>query len=305
MKAIWIFILAVLSLACTEKKQVKSVVKVSSGRVERIVNFKSEFVKPRNVDVWLPNGYSEKKKYSVIYMHDGQMLFDSTTTWNKQDWGVDDTMGALLKSGKIRETIVVGIWNNERRHSEYFPQKPFEMLEKDFRDSLLHQTELFVVAVQSDKYLEFLVKELKPFIDKHYSTKKEKDETFIAGSSMGGLISMYAICEYPEVFGGAACLSTHWLGTFETDNNPVPAKFINYMKHNLPNPESHKIYFDFGTETLDEYYEPFQNEADKVMQARGFDKTNWITEKFPGQEHSENAWKSRLHIPLQFLLGRK
>lgn len=305
MKAIWIFILAVLSLACTEKEKVESVVTVSSGRVERIENFESEFVKPRNVDVWLPNGYSEKKKYSVIYMHDGQMLFDSTTTWNKQDWGVDDTMGALLKSGKIRETIVVGIWNNERRHSEYFPQKPFEMLEKDFRDSLLHQTELFVVAVQSDKYLEFLVKELKPCIDKHYSTKKEKDETFIAGSSMGGLISMYAICEYPEVFGGAACLSTHWLGTFETDNNPVPAKFINYMKNNLPNPESHKIYFDFGTETLDEYYEPFQNEADKVMQARGFDKTNWITEKFPGQDHSENAWKSRLHIPLQFLLGRK
>ena len=264
---------------------------------------------PRNIDVWLPDGYSNREKYAVLYMHDGQMLFDSTTTWNKQDWGVDDAMKSLLDQGKIRKTIVVGIWNTPNRHSEYFPQKPFEMLDVAYRDSLVNQakrnpqTALFATEVKSDNYLKFLVKELKPFIDAHYSTKTAKEETFIAGSSMGGLISMYAICEYPEVFGGAACLSTHWLGTFETGNNPVPAKLMEYMAENLPDPVTHKIYFDFGTETLDAFYEPFQNQVDVIMKNAGYNDANWMTKKFRGQDHSENAWKSRLYIPLIFLLG--
>ncbi len=302
-KILYLIILMALISSCTENSQIESAVNVSSGRVERIENFESEFVKARNVDVWLPDGYSKKNKYSVLYMHDGQMLFDSTTTWNKQDWGVDDTMGALLKNGTIRETIVVGIWNTELRHPEYFPQKPFELLNKAYRDSLLNQKELFPAKVQSDNYLKFLVEELKPFIDKKYSTKRE--ETFVAGSSMGGLISMYAISEYPEIFSGAACLSTHWLGTFETENNPVPAMFMDYMNENLPEPKTHKIYFDFGTETLDEYYEPFQNMTDEIMNAKGYDKTNWITQKFVGENHSENAWKKRLHLPIEFLLRKE
>lgn len=308
MKGIWTLILAFVILSCSENGKTESAVKVSNGRVERIENFESKFVKERNIDVWLPEGYSAKKKYSVLYMHDGQMLFDSTTTWNGQDWGVDDVMGKLLEKGKIRETIVVGVWNNERRHAEYFPQKPFGMLEKSYRDSLLNQaqrnpeTALFAVEVQSDNYLKFLVEELKPFIDDTYSTNSGRESTFIAGSSMGGLISMYAICEYPEVFGGAACLSTHWIGIFEADNNPIPEKFMDYMRQDLPDPDTHKIYFDFGTATLDAFYEPFQIQADELMKVKGYDGSNWMTKKFPGENHSENAWKKRLHIPLEFLL---
>lgn len=303
------YIISILSTfllmsSCIHKEHRESAVKVSNGKVERIENFESKYVKPRNVDVWLPDGYSEKKKYSVLYMHDGQMLFDSTTTWNKQDWGVDDVMGMLLAEGKIRETIVVGVWNTELRHSEYFPQKPFEMLDENYRDSLLSEKELFPEKVQSDNYLKFLVKELKPFIDETYSTKSGRDETFIAGSSMGGLISIYAICEYPEVFGAAACLSTHWIGIFNEDNNPIPDKFAEYMKLNLPDPHTHKIYFDFGTETLDAFYEPHQKVVDKIMADKGYNKDSWITLKFPGENHSENAWKKRLDIPLEFLLGK-
>ncbi len=291
------------------QEQKEPVARVSSGRIERIADFNSEHVTPRNIDVWLPDGYSNSKKYTVLYMHDGQMLFDSTTTWNKQDWGVDDAMKSLLDQGKIREAIVVGIWNTPNRHAEYFPQKPFEMLDAAYRDSLLArakrnpQTALFATVVKSDSYLKFLVEELKPFIDARYSTKTTKEETFIAGSSMGGLISMYAICEYPEVFGGAVCLSTHWPGTFEMENNPVPARFMEYMAENLPDPATHKIYFDFGTETLDAFYEPFQNQVDTIMKNAGYKDANWITKKFPGQDHSENAWKRRLYIPLTFLLG--
>lgn len=284
--------------------------KPASGTVQRFENFASKFVDPRHVDVWLPDSYDAKKKYAVLYMHDGQMLYDSTTTWNKQEWGVDETAGRLLAEGKIRDCIVVGIWNNGRkRHSEYFPQKPFESLSLAQRDSLMQEARsanngLFADKIQSDNYLKFLVTELKPFVDSHFSTKKDRKNTFIAGSSMGGLISMYAICEYPEVFGGAACISTHWPGTFRAENNPVPAAFLQYLKAHLPSPKKHKIYFDCGTAGLDAMYPPFQKQADDIMRSNSFSSKNWLTRIFEGKDHSERAWRERLDIPLVFLLKK-
>jgi enterochelin esterase-like enzyme len=121
---------------------------------------------------------------------------------------------------------------------------------------------------------------------------------------MGGLISMYALCEYPDVFGGAACLSTHWPGTFSMDNNPIPAAFMKYMRTHLPSPKTHKIYFDYGDATLDALYPPLQQMADEIMKEKGFNAKNWLTKFFPGEDHSENAWKKRLDIPLVFLLKK-
>ncbi|MEM8582701.1 MAG: alpha/beta hydrolase-fold protein [Bacteroidota bacterium] len=299
--------LLVLASCARQEVAVPSPVILSAGTVERHENFPSEFISDRNVDVWLPQDYSDTEQYAVLYMHDGQMLFDSTKSWNKQEWGVDEVMGRLLEEDLIRKTIVVGIWNTELRHSEYFPQKPFESLGPDQQDSLLNlnfggpENKLFKAEVQSDNYLKFIVEELKPFIDENYATHKTMEETFIAGSSMGGLISMYAICEYPEVFSGAACMSTHWIGTFDTLNNPIPEAFASYLDNNLPNPENHKIYFDFGTETLDAFYEPYQLIADRIMQSNDYNDQNWTTLKFEGADHSERAWYERLHIPLAFL----
>ncbi len=285
--------------------------KVSAGSVQHIDSFKSKFVNPRNVDIWLPEGYNPKSKYAVLYMHDGQMLFDSTTTWNKQEWGVDETLTQLMTENKIKNCIVVAIFNNGKtRHSEYFPQKPFESLPKTVQDSLLNQakrnpqTALFAAPIQSDAYLKFLVLELKPYVDSHFSTKSNRENTFIAGSSMGGLISMYAICEYPSVFGGAACLSTHWLGIMPSENNPVPDAFMDYLKTHLPDPKTHKMYFDFGTATLDAYYEPHQNAADTILKTKGFSQKNWLTRKYEGDAHTEQAWRGRLAIPMVFLLKK-
>ncbi|MEM6265204.1 MAG: alpha/beta hydrolase-fold protein [Bacteroidota bacterium] len=300
-----------LSQGCGEPDQSPEMLTLSSGTVQRIENFPSEFIAPRNVDVWLPDGYSTDQQYAVLYLHDGQMLFDSTTTWNKQEWGVDEKMGQLLSAEEIRPTIVVGIWSTDFRHSEYFPQKPFERLPQAYQDSLITKAKrygespLFQTKVISDNYLKFLVKELKPHIDQTYSTHSEVDNTFIAGSSMGGLISMYALCEYPDVFSAAACMSTHWVGTFDTLNNPIPDMFAEYMKEQLPDPKTHRIYFDFGTETLDAFYEPFQRNIDSVMIKKGYDEQNWQTLKFEGANHSERAWNKRLEIPLKFLLGKE
>ena len=277
---------------------------VSSGKLERFENFSYPGISPRTVDVYLPEGYSTGKKNAVIYMHDGQMLFDSTKTWNRQEWGVDETIGNLLKEGKIRDCIVVAIWNSgQERFTDYFPQKPLEALPSRFRDSLLH-TALFPVPPRADAYLRFLVQRLKPFIDSAYSTRPDRENTFIAGSSMGGLISMYAICEYPNIFGGAACLSTHWPGVFDTINNPIPDAFLDYLKKTIPDPKTHRFYFDHGTATLDALYGSSQSRVDKVFLSKGYNAGNFLSRSFPGDDHSESAWRKRLFIPIEFLLRK-
>lgn len=101
-------------------------VKVTSGKVMRFANFKSKFVDARNIDIWLPKGYSNTKKYAVLYMHDGQMLYDAESSWNKQAWEVDEVAGKLIIEEKTKNFIVVGIWNNGlKRHPEYFSPKAF------------------------------------------------------------------------------------------------------------------------------------------------------------------------------------
>jgi enterochelin esterase-like enzyme len=216
-----------------------------------------------------------------------------------------------MRENKIRDLIIVGIWNGgESRHADYFPQKAFGLLSAAEQDRIYaagrkNGSGVFNnYKIRSDNYLRFLVKELKPFIDSAYSTEKDREHTFIAGSSMGGLISLYAICEYPDTFGGAACLSTHWPGIFSMENNPVPAAFFRYMEKNLPDPATHKIYFDYGDATLDALYPPLQKQADDQMKKRGFSTKNWLTKYFPGEDHSETAWNKRLNIPLTFLLGK-
>jgi len=284
---------------------------VISGRIERTANFSSQYVTPRNIDVWLSDGYPGTGEYAVLYMHDGQNLYDSTKTWNTQAWDVDDVASELFLTDSIRRFIVVGVWNGGKtRHPDYFPQKPFDQLSQAGKDTVTAQLRRASHAKdsfrpQSDNYLKFIVDELKPYIDSTYSVLTGRENTFIAGSSMGGLISMYALCEYPEIFGGAACLSTHWVGTFDIVNNPVPGAFISYLADNLPVPEEgHKIYFDCGDKTLDAMYPPIQKRVDSVMIARGYDDGNWMTGYFPGADHSERSWKSRLDIPLVFLFGK-
>jgi enterochelin esterase-like enzyme len=302
-------VIATVVTACFVLLAEAQLPKVSSGKLVRHASFSSKYVTTRHVDVWLPDGYDGKMPFDVLYMHDGQMLYDSNTTWNKTDWQVDETLSTLISAKKIRPCIVVGVWNGGvTRHPDYFPQKPFEAMSTVEKDTVTAQLQRAgrtkeIFQPNSDNYLKFLVQELKPFIDSAYKTNSGQAHTFVAGSSMGGLISMYAICEYPEVFGGVACLSTHWPGVFTMENNPVPKAFFNYLKTHLPSPGYHKIYFDYGNQTLDALYSPLQQQADAVMKARGYDAKNWKTLFFEGQDHSEKAWASRFDIPVMFLIG--
>lgn len=282
---------------------------VSKGSIVRIDHLPSKYVDKRIVDVWLPEGYNKNKKYAVLYMQDGQMLYDSTITWNKKSWNINYTISKLINENKIKEVIVVGIWNGDKkRHAEYFPQKPFENLSTAQKNKIFdavrsNNASVFNNnAIYSDNYLKYIVQELKPYIDQQFSTYTNAKNTFIGGSSMGGLISMYAICEYPTIFGGAICMSTHWPGIFEMESNPIPAAFLNYLSTNLPSPKNHKLYFDCGDQTLDALYPPLQNKVDSVMRIKGFSEKNWMTKYFINQDHSEPSWSSRMNIPLAFLL---
>ncbi len=275
---------------------------VSAGRVERWPDHPSRFVSARNIDVWLPPGYDGTKRCPVLYMQDGQGLFDASATWNRKAWGMADTLARLIREGKVPETIVVGVWSvGPQRHSEYFPEKALAFLPAGVRAAFVEKW--LGGRPQGDNYLRFLVHEIKPEVDRRYATRADRAHTFIMGSSMGAIVSLYALCEYPEVFGGAGCLSTHWIGTFEK-NAALPLATFDYLQGHVPDPAVHRIYFDRGTETLDALYAESQGLADLLFRERGYGDANFMSRVFPGEGHSEDAWARRVALPLEFLLGR-
>lgn len=285
-KSIVVVILLSTMLACSGNKE-----SFTPG-IHYFTDFGSQHVASRNIEVWLPEGYTPGNSYDVLYMHDGQNVFNPQTSYTGVTWGVMEAMDSLIQAEKIRPAIVVAIWNTEKRFHEYMPNKPQERIQQLMESS--PQPE----ALLSDEYLKFIVEELKPFIDSTYSTNSGPQGTFIMGSSMGGLISMYAIAEYPGVFGAAACISTHW---------PVgDGVFLEYVQNNIPDPETHRLYFDHGTINLDSLYEPYQVRVDHMLLEKGYEKTNNLqTVKFEGADHNEAAWKQRIHVPLEFLLSEK
>jgi len=281
----------------------------TTGTILLYGEFPSVNVRARDVYVWLPPSYQADptRRYPVLYMHDGQCLFDPAVSLSRAEWGIDESMTKLIASGEIREAIVVGVGNTPLRYHEYVPSKVIRHIQgsgSPQEKELLKQATLMKLSVdpkdfRSDEYLSFLVTELKPFIDSHYRSLPDRANTLVAGSSLGGQISLYAICEYPDIFGSAACISTHW---------PVAdGATISYLADTgLPSPKTHRLYFDFGTATLDETYEPYQKRMDALLDKAGYQQgRNWLTEKFPGANHSENAWRDRAPVYLKFLLGKQ
>jgi predicted alpha/beta superfamily hydrolase len=249
------------------------------------------------VDVWLPPSYGKEpdKRYPVLYMHDGQNLFDPSLSYTGVDWDIDGAMTRLIDAGDIREAIVVGIWNTPLRFAEYMPKAPVhtEVVGSGIEGRPIGRTE----DIRSDEYLRFLVDELKPFIDIRYRTLTGRDDTLIMGSSMGGLISLYAAAQHPEIFGGVGAVSTHWPA--------CDGCVIDWLAVHVPDPRTHRLYFDHGTAALDAMYPPHQARMDALLRKGGhIEGDNWITRRFEGAEHNETAWRARVEIPLKFLLAR-
>lgn len=266
---------------------------MSDWRIVRLENVPSAFVSARHVDIFLPSGYEEQagQGLPVIYMHDGQNLFDPDTAFANEHWGVPEVIESLLAERRIEPVVVVGIWHSDQRGREYLPKVADAGTDAEAGEQPPYRSN-----EAADAYLRFCVEELKPFIDANYRVRPDREATFMMGSSRGALISLHAVCEHPDVFGAAACLSTHW-----------PAQggvTLDYVEHALPRAGRHRFYFDFGSESLDGLYGPYQKRMDALMMAAGYRHgDDWITRYYPHADHSERAWRDRLHVPLEFLLG--
>jgi predicted alpha/beta superfamily hydrolase len=279
------------------------------GRIERLASLGSRHVESRHVDVWLPADYDPAKRYQVLYMHDGQNLFDGRLNGTGKAWQADVAIDRLVKAGHIADTIIVGIWNNgPERYAEYYPEKVLAFAPEEVRREYV--TEASNGRSKADAYLRFIVEELKPAIDRKYPTRTGPEHTFVVGSSMGGLISLYALCEYPQVFGGAAGLSTHWIGKptawgrERVRNAALPLAALAYLSQKLPPPDAHRIYTDRGDDWLDSLYEPAHRMVEEVLRERGYTAVNSMTAIVHGSGHSEADWAARLETPLLLLMGR-
>lgn len=299
--------LALLPLALPACSAVAPLQRPTFGRVERLAGLGSRFVDARNVDVWLPVDYERKvlahRRFGVLYMHDGQMLFDDRTTWNHQSWHVDVAADEVMRSPAVDDFIIVGVWNaGVLRHSEYFPAGFLPHLPTDVRVRFIADS--LAGRPRSDAYLRFLVEELKPAIDKRYATRPDRDHCFLAGSSMGGLISVYGVCEHPQVFGGAACLSTHWIGTFAR-NTEFPAAAMAYLATALPSPGSVRLWLDRGTTQLDALYDDSHEAVSRLLVEHGYRPPAFRARIYDGAGHNETDWSHRVGEALRFLFDAR
>ena len=303
------FFALLLFLAAPAAAETLQPVRVSAGKIVDLGVVQSKHADPRRVVVWLPSSYRPNgPKHAVLYMHDGQNLFDKKTAGYGMEWEIDERLDKLIRAKKVRPAIAVGIWNTPKRLQEYVPSKAFDGLPAEYRDKV---RALYGGDPLSDGYLKFVVDELRPAINRRFNVRTDRANTAIMGSSMGALISLYAIGEHPQVFGAAGMVSTHWPLFMRPDGKSVSdeeyevvsSAFERYLAPALPDPRTHRLYFDHGTETLDAVYARYQKRVDGVVARRGYSHgVNWLTRNFPGQKHNEISWASRVEIPLRFLL---
>ncbi|OLF78262.1 hypothetical protein AWH62_15945 [Maricaulis sp. W15] len=283
-----------------------------AGTVLRLEPMGADGLEARPISIYLPPGYADgEQAYPVIYAMDGQNLFEPGYSYAGVEWGLDETMDRLIAEGRIRPAIIVGIWNTSARAREYAPQAVFDRFAASARAQAL---ESWGGGVVSDAFLRFVVEDIKPLIDSRYRTRPEGADTALMGSSMGGLISLYGLTQYPDTFAAAAGLSTHWPifadASFQDPHiadawrEQALAAWSDYLEDARLDPARHRIWLDHGTINLDNLYPVYQVTIDAVMAERGFDdRAHYRSTRYDGADHNEAAWNARLADPLVFLLG--
>jgi len=272
---------------------------VSAGQLDIISHLKTALGHQQDVYVWTPAGYDASIPCNVIYMLDGQMLFDANTTWNHQEWTMDETIHTLMEEHIIGPTIVVGIsFADSLRHSQYTPEKPFRRMSQMQQGQALttkrSNGQLYYLKpeVCSDDFARFLVDTLKPFVDSNYTTYQDAAHTMIGGASMGALMAMYTLLEYPQVYGSAFCMSTNWPLTEASQDPGFLAAWQAYTLTRLSLLDQHFIYMDHGGLTKDATYGPYQQSMDVFFRKNGFNR--FESKYFEAHDHSETSWSLRI-----------
>lgn len=282
--------------------------RVHAGSFVEIGPFAVEGLPDQRLTVWLPPGYETgERRYPVLYMHDGHNLFDPAKSNFNKVWAADRAVASLAAAGRIKPHIIVGIWPpGADRYRQYLPQPAAARASGALAAGIAGN--LNSGPVVSARYLKWIADELKPMIDREYRTMPGRADTAIAGSSMGGLMSCYAIVERPDIFGRAACISSHWPialpdGADET-REQAQAIWREWFAARLGKPDGRRIWMDHGTATLDAYYAPYQQSVDTVFrEGKWVDGRDWSSRVYEGAEHEENAWAQRLPEVLAWLLA--
>ncbi len=244
----------------------------------------------RDIVVYLPPEYTRQKnkRYPVLYLHDGQNLFDGATSFIPgKEWRIDETAQALLFAGKIQPLIIVGIYNaGKERINEYTPVA-------DAR---------YKMGGNADLYGHMLVEELKPFIDSRYRTLKGAGHTGLGGSSLGGLVTLYLGLKYPNVFGKLAVVSPSvWF---------ADKQIVSYVTGLTTKPRV-RIWMDMGTKEGGTPEEAQRAVVDARLLRDTLMEKGWRLGRdlkyfeAEGAEHNESAWAARVEPILSFLFPRK
>ena len=259
----------------------------------------------QRLTIWLPPGYDgSDRRYRVLYMHDGHNLFDPAKSNFNKVWAADKAMLAAMKHG-IEPWIIVGIWApGKDRQRQYMPRSYYEEASPRVRAKIDTLTQ---GAIVSDAYLAWIAGPLKQWVDTSFRTLPGRTDTAMVGSSMGGLMTCYAFFERPEVFGRAACISSHWPvsvpsqpGEFDPE---VARQWQAWFGTRLGQPDGRRIWLDHGTATLDAFYPPYQQTIDARFAASAWQRgRDWESREYPGAEHEENAWARRLPEIFSWLL---
>jgi predicted alpha/beta superfamily hydrolase len=235
-----------------------------------------ELDRQRTIRIYLPPGYIENShRYPVLYMHDGQNLFDKATSY-AGEWEVDEAMDALAKS-KGLEIIVVGIDNGqEKRLNELSP-----WTNKRFGKA------------EGEQYTKFIVTVLKPYIDQNFRTLADRDNTGIMGNSMGGFISHYAIHQYPEIFGMAGIFSpSYWY-----------SKNVFQHTKEKPLPSSARVYLLMGGKEGRQAINGLEKMT-KLLKTQKHPEENLYSQVVPDGEHNEKFWRSEFPKAVAWLFEK-
>ena len=263
--------------------------------------------------VWLPPGYDAHRgtRYPVLYMHDGQNLFDRALTRFDQEWGIDEAIPRMVAQGDLRPWIVVGVQSPRSRYDTLFPAKLLPFLSPAFQERVRKLDSGDPKGpFASAAYLDFLVHQIKQRVDRSFRTLPGRSDTAVMGSSMGGLMAFYAMAEYPAIFGQAACLSMHVALGSPTEQGAdhaalaieVAGAFRRYLATSRMRPATNRLYIDHGDKTLDGSYRPYTDRLVPMLAALGWRAgPGFEFRTFAGAEHNETAWRQRVDIPLAFL----
>lgn len=299
------FVLALLALLALSPARAAE--PTDTGRLIEYRDVAAAGLPAQRLSIWLPPGYDRDTatRYPVLYMHDGHNLFDVANSNFNKIWAADKAMLAASADGWVRPHIIVGVWApGPDRYRQYLPRPAYDAAPPALR------AQMDAIAngpVVSDAYLAWLAGPLKQWVDASFRTLPGRDDTAIAGSSMGGLMSCYAFIERPDIYGRAACVSSHWPAADPTapdrDNAALAAYWRGWFAANLGKADGRRVWLDHGTATLDAFYAPYQQEVDAGIAEAGWARgTEWESQVYQGAEHEENAWAARLPEIFRWLL---